>query len=264
MFKLYQGDCLDIMKDIPDKSIDAIICDLPYGTTACSWDSIIPFDKLWEQYKRIRKDNCPIVLFGSQPFTTMLIASNISEFREELIWLKNKSSNGMNLDKRHNKVHENIVVFAKNGNYTFNPKKWDVKEKQFLTQRKTMSFYGENNNVYGGFKRQRKEDNGIRYPINILPFAIPITPAKTKTYSKDIDLRVHPTQKPVALLEYLIKTYTNENDIILDNCMGGGSTGVACINTNRNFIGIEKEEKYFNICEERIGLCSSHRQLSLI
>lgn len=200
-------------------------------------------------------------MFGSQPFTTMLIVSNLKEFREELIWLKNKSSNGMNLDKRHNKVHENIIVFSEKGSYTFNAEKWVVKDKQFLTQRKTMSFYGENNNIYGGFKRQRKEDNGTRNPINILPFAIPITPAKTKTYSRDIDLRVHPTQKPVALIEYLIKTYSNENDLILDNCSGSGSLAIAAYNTKRNFICIEKDKDYYEKSVERLEIAQAQLRL---
>ena len=191
----------------------------------------------------------------------MLIVSNLKEFREELIWLKNKSSNGMNLDKRHNKVHENIIVFSEKGSYTFNAEKWVVKDKQFLTQRKTMSFYGENNNIYGGFKRQRKEDNGTRNPINILPFAIPITPAKTKTYSRDIDLRVHPTQKPVALIEYLIKTYSNENDLILDNCSGSGSLAIAAYNTKRNFICIEKDKDYYEKSVERLEIAQAQLRL---
>ena len=249
--ELYNGDCLEVMKQIPDKSIDMICCDLPYGTTACSWDSVIPFDKLWNEYKRIRKDTTPIILFSSQPFTTMLINSNIKEFKEELIWLKNKSSNGIHLEKRHNKVHENIIVFSK-GIYTYNPIKWNVSEKKFLTQRKTFSFYGESNEVYGSFKRQRKPDDGSRYPISILSYAVPISMAKSKTYSDDIDIRLHPTQKPLDLIEYLIKTYSNEGDIVLDNCMGSGTTGVACKKLNRDFIGIELDENYFNLAKERI------------
>ena len=250
---LRQGDCLELMKDIPDKSIDMILCDLPYGTTACKWDSIIPFDKLWEQYNRIIKDNKPIILFGSQPFTTMLISSNIDNFREELIWVKNNSPSGLLSKKRHLKLHENIIVFSNQGNYTYNPIKWYVNDEDFITKRKTLEFATEMNRITGQITSGRKKsvDNGSRNPISILPFKIPYTPKKgSKT--KNGDYRVHPTQKPLALVEYLVKTYSNENDIVLDNCMGSGSTGVACVNTNRNFIGIELSQEYFNIAKERI------------
>lgn len=251
-FDLRQGDCLELTKDIPDCSIDMVLCDLPYGTTACKWDIVIPFEPLWEQYNRIIKDNGVIALFGSQPFTTNLIMSNIKMFREEIVWLKNKSASGMRANQSHLKVHENIIVFSKNGRYFYNPQKWVVTEKQFLTQRKTMSIYGETNNIYGTLKRNRKPDDGTRSPISVVAYKVPITPAKTKKYSSDIDIRVHPTQKPVALLEYLIKTYTNEGDTVLDNCMGSGSTGVACVNTGRNFIGMELDENYFAVAKSRI------------
>lgn len=252
MYNLILGDCLEKMKDISDKSIDMILCDLPYGTTSCSWDIIIPFDKLWDQYKRILKNNGKVVLFGSQPFTTKMIASNIDWFKEEIIWLKNRSASGMLANKRHLKTHENIVIFSPVTSYTYNPQKWNVEDKKFLTQRKTMSIYGEGNNIYGGFTSKRKADDGTRNPISVVAYQLPITAAKTKKYKDNIDVRVHPTQKPIVLLEYLIKTYTNEGDTVLDNCMGSGSTGVACVNTNRDFIGIELDEKYFNIAKERI------------
>lgn len=247
-----QGDCLELMKEISDGSIDMILCDLPYGKTACEWDNVISFELLWREYMRILKAHGKVILFSSQPFTSLVINSKIDWFREEIIWLKNKSASGIMAKSRHLKVHENILVFAPNANYTYNPQKWKVKEKQFLTQRKTMSIYGNSNNIYGNFERQRKPDDGTRNPISIVAYPVPITPAKNKTYKKDIDIRVHPTQKPVALLEYLIRTYTNEGDTVLDNCMGSGSTGVACINTNRNFIGYELDEKYFNIAKERL------------
>lgn len=251
--KLYNGDCLEVMKDIPDGSADMILCDLPYGTTACKWDTIIPFEPLWEQYNRIIKDNGAIVLFGSQPFTTLLIASNINNFREEIIWLKNKAGSGMQANQKHIKIHENICVFSKNAKYKYNPQKWLIAEKEFITQRKT---FKENeyigNTIYGATHRTRKVDTGERNPISIVSCRVPFTPQKSKTYSDEVDLRLHPTQKPVALLEYLIKTYTNEGDTVLDNCMGSGSTGIACINTNRDFIGIELDENYFNIAKERI------------
>lgn len=253
IIKLLQGDCLELMKDVPDKSVDMILCDLPYGATACKWDVIIPFYELWEQYNRITKNNSPIVLFGCQPFTSMLIQSNIKNFREELIWLKNKAGSGMQANQRHIKIHENICIFSKSASYTYNPQKWLIAEKEFITQRKT---FKENeyigNQIYGATTRTRKVDTGERNPISILSCRVPFTPQKSKTYSDDVDLRLHPTQKPVALLEYLIKTYTNKGDVVLDNCMGSGSTGVACVHTNRNFIGIELEEEYFNIAKKRI------------
>ena len=246
------GDCLELMKNIPDKSIDAIICDLPYGTTACSWDTILPFDDLWAQYNRVVSDNGCIVLFGSQPFTTHLIMSNIRNFREEIIWLKNKSGSGMQCNQKHIKVHEAIIVFSNSGTYTYNPQKWDVSDDKFLTHRKTMSEYGDTNTIYGNMKRNRKPDDGTRFPISVISYKVPITAANSKTYSANIDVRVHQTQKPLELLEYLVRTYTNENETVLDNCMGSGSTGVACKILNRNFIGIEKDDEYFKIAKDRI------------
>lgn len=252
--ELWQGDCLELMQNIEDKSIDCIICDLPYGTTACSWDAIIPFDKLWEQYNRIVKNNAPIVLFGSQPFTTLMISSNIKNFKEELVWLKNKPASGMQSTQKHMKIHENICVFANSNKYTYNPQKWLIAEKEFITQRKT---FKENeyvgNQIYGATTRTRKQDTGERNPISIVSCRVPFTPQKSKEYSDEIDLRYHPTQKPIELLCYLVGTYSNEGDRVLDNCMGSGTTGVACKALNRRFIGIEKEEKYFKVAQERIG-----------
>ena len=252
--ELWCGDCLELMNDIPDKSIDCIICDLPYGSTSCSWDEILPFNKLWEQYNRISKDNAPIILFGSQPFTSLLIQSNIKCFREELIWLKNKPASGMQCNQKHMKIHENICVFSNSTSYTYNPQKWLIAEKEFITQRKT---FKENeyigNQIYGATHRTRKPDTGERNPISILSCRVPFTPQKTKTYSNDVDLRLHPTQKPLELIEYLVKTFSNEGDVILDNCMGSGSTGVACVNTDRKFIGIELDNTYFEIAKERIN-----------
>jgi DNA modification methylase len=253
MIDLRLGDCLEVMKDIPDKSIDMILCDLPYGTTACKWDVIIPFEPLWEQYNRIIKNNGAIVLFGSEPFTSLLISSNVKWFREELIWLKNKAGSGLQAKQKHIKAHEKIIVFSKNGKYTYNPQKWLVDSKEFLTQRKTFNEIEVGNNIYSKMIKKQTADDGTRNPISIISCRVPFTPSKTKSYSKDIDLRFHPTQKPIALLEYLIKTYTNENETVLDNCMGSGSTGVACINTHRKFIGIELNETYYNLAKERIG-----------
>lgn len=253
MIELKHGDCIKLMEEIPNRSIDMILCDLPYGSTSCAWDITIPFEPLWEQYNKIIKCNGVVVLFGSQPFTSKLLCSNINNFREELIWLKNRSASGMQAKQKHMKIHENILVFAPNPKYTYNPQKWLVSEKEFLTQRKT---FRENeyirNNIYAPATRTRNPDDGSRNPISILSARVPFTPQKSKQYCDDIELRLHPTQKPIALLEYLIKTYTNEGDTVLDNCMGSGSTGVACVNTNRNFIGMEIVQHYFEISKERI------------
>lgn len=252
--ELWQGDCLVKLQELIDNGVkvNSVICDIPYGTTACSWDEVIPFDKMWDLLYKITYDDSPIVLFSSQPFTSKLINSNINNFREEIIWLKNKSASGMQYKQKHLKVHENIIVFAKNGKYTYNPQKWEVKEKEFLTQRKTMSIYGETNNVYGKMKRNRKPDDGTRNPISMVAYKCPITAAKSKTYSPDIDIRVHETQKPLLLMDYLVKTFSNEGDVVLDFCMGSGTTGVACMNNKRKFIGIELDEKYFDIAKQRI------------
>lgn len=254
-YKLLQGDCLIKLQELIDNGVkvNSVICDIPYGTTACSWDEVISFDKMWDLLYKITYDDSPIVLFSSQPFTSKLINSNINNFREEIIWLKNKSASGMQYKQKHLKVHENIIVFAKNGKYTYNPQKWEVKEKEFLTQRKTMSIYGETNNVYGNMKRNRKPDDGTRNPISVVAYKCPITAAKSKTYSPDIDIRVHETQKPLLLMDYLVKTFSNEGDIVLDFCMGSGTTGVVCMNNKRKFIGIELDEKYFDVAHKRVG-----------
>lgn len=252
MIDLRQGDCLKVMKDIPDKSVDMILCDLPYGTTACKWDNIIPFEPLWEQYNRIIKDNGVIVLFGSEPFSSKLRLSNINGYRESLVWLKNKAGSGLQAKQKHIKIHEDIIVFSKCGTYTFNPQKWLVEEKEFLTQRKTLKDVVAGNNIYAKMVKHQTKDNGERNPLSVVSVRVPFTPQNRCKYDEAIDIRIHPTQKPVALLEYLIKTYTNENETVLDNCMGSGSTGVACLNTNRNFIGIELDENYFKIAKERI------------
>lgn len=252
-YRLLHGDCLELMNDIPNNTISMILCDLPYGTTACTWDTIIPFEPLWNQYKRIVKNNGVIVLFGSQPFTTQLISSNIQDFREELIWLKNRAGNGLQTKQKHQKIHENIIVFSNRSPYTYNPQKWLISDREFITQRKTFGKYEQaHNNIYGSMKKTRKPDTGERNPLSIISCRVPFTPQNNKVYSEDVDLRYHPTQKPIDLLEYLVKTYSNENEIVLDNCMGSGSTGVACLHTNRKFIGIELDDKYFYIAKERI------------
>ena len=239
MIELLQGDCLKLMQDIPDKSIDMILCDLPYGTTACKWDSSIPFDKLWKQYKRIIKDDAAILLFGSEPFSTELRHSNLEMYKYDWIWDKKKSSSALNCNYQPLKTHEIISVFgkmattySKNGNMKYNPQGIIPCEKVNERNSNKADIFHSSTNI----PTIQKYTN---YPKSILSFS-----RENKC--------VHPTQKPVALLEYLIKTYTNEGDLVLDNCMGSGSTGFACITTNRNFSGIELDENYFNIAENRI------------
>lgn len=236
MNTVLQGDCLGVMKDIPDKSIDMILCDLPYGTTACKWDTIIPFEPLWEQYNRIIKDNGAIVLFGSEPFSSALRMSNIKEYKYDWVWDKVKPSGHLNAKKMPLKQHENVLVFYRNC-VAYNPQglKSVVKIQKKSNTKTTM---GGGYSTFGKNNKTTLQTVG-NYPRSILRFS---KPSKT----------LHPTQKPVALCEYLIQTYTNKDDIVLDNCMGSGSTGVACKNLNRNFIGIELDETYFNIAKERI------------
>ena len=233
MIDLRHGDCLEIMKNIPDGSVDMIICDLPYGTTACKWDSIIPFEELWKGYRRIIKDDGAIILFGSEPFTSILICSQISLFRYDLIWDKQKGCDFLNANRKPLKSHENILVFYKKSP-TYNKQYWySTPYKKINGNKKRSSVYHDSHDV------DTESTDGKRNPLSILSFP------------RDGN-RVHPTQKPVALLEYLIKTYTNEGETVLDNCMGSGSTGVACVNTNRRFIGIELDDKYFEIAKQRI------------
>lgn len=232
MIDIRQGDCLELMKDIDDKSIDMILCDLPYGTTRNKWDSIIPLDKLWQQYERIIKDNGCIALFAQTPFDKVLGVSNLKLLKYEWIWQKDNGTGFLNAKKMPLKLHENILIFYKKSPI-YNPQ-----------MRKGFKPYsqksGRGSDNYGEQIRVITNNNGNRYPVDILEF------------KRDKD-KLHPTQKPVALLEYLIKTYTNENDIVLDNCMGSGSTGKACQNTNRNFIGIELDKHYFQIAKERLN-----------
>ena len=237
MIDLRKGDCLELMRDIPDKSIDAIIADLPYGTTACKWDTIIPFEPLWAQYKRIIKDNGVIVLFGSEPFSSALRMSNIKHYKYDWVWDKvNRYTGYSNCKNAPLRRYETISVFAKQKT-TYNP--------QMIVGKPYKKTGDYSSKIYGTEKiKKTGENSGTRYPYNILQF-------------KGDDKKngfLHPTQKPVDLLEYLIRTYTNEGETVLDNCMGSGSTGVACQNTNRNFIGIEKDENYFNIAKERIDI----------
>jgi site-specific DNA-methyltransferase (adenine-specific) len=241
MNKVIQGDCLEVMKTIPDKSIDMILCDLPYGTTACKWDTIIPFEPLWEQYKKIIKDNGAIVLTASQPFTSTLVMSNIKMFKYELIWDKKRGFEPQLANIRPQKSHENIVVFCK-GKTIYNPQKilLEKSDKRVGSGRKNNRLDGTGHNILSSITLGEKEYKD-RFPLSIQFFSNANQKEKT-----------HPTQKPVALFEYLIKTYTNENDLILDNCAGSGTTGVACKNTNRNYILIEKEQEYIDIINKRL------------
>ena len=235
---LHFGDCLEVMKLMPDKSVDMILCDLPYGTTACKWDSVIPFKKLWNEYQRIAKDNAAICLFGKQPFTTDLINSNRQHFRYLITWIKNITNGYLNAKVMPLQVSEDIIVFYKN-KPTYNPQMetgFDRKTSKTSSKRKCKAA-----EVYQKAICIKDYDSSERYPINVLYYP-----------SDKHKVCLHPTQKPVALCEYLIKTYTNEGDTVLDNCMGSGTTGVACQHLNREFIGIELNEQYFEMALHRI------------
>ena len=246
---LLNGDCLKMMKEIPDNSIDMVLCDLPYGTSASSWDKKLPMNDLWNEYKRIIKHNRAIVLFSQQPFTSLLITSNIEMWKYNWIWEKDNGTNFMNSHFCTLKITEDICVFGngatsfvKNGeNLIYNPQFSEGKPYSIISgNQKSNSAVvrggkGGRDDV-GGYKT---ESDGKRYPKNLIKF------------NRDKD-KLHPTQKPVSLCEYLIQTYTNEGDVVLDNCMGSGTTGIACLNTNRKFIGMELDDTYFEIAKKRI------------
>jgi site-specific DNA-methyltransferase (adenine-specific) len=234
--KVINGDCLEVMPLIPAKSIDMILCDLPYGTTACKWDTIIPFEPLWEQYKRIIKDNGAIVLTASQPFTSALVMSNIKMFKYEWVWGKGRGTGFQIVKYKPLVSHENILVFGK-GTIKYNPQMRE-REKPRVSKNKGTT---RQMLVSNGKEYQAEKALTEKYPITELQFS--------NNNQKD---KLHPTQKPVALFEYLIKTYTNEGDTVLDNCAGSGTTGVACKNLNRNYILIEKEPKYIEIIKNRL------------
>lgn len=237
MQEIWQGDCLELMKNIPDGSIDAVICDPPYGTTACKWDTIIPFEPMWEQLKRVTKKNGAIVLFGSQPFTSALVMSNPKMFKYEWVWEKEQPINIMQIKKRAGKTIEDICVFYSE-QPTYNPQKTIHLGKKVTN--KVKSGFGKL--VDSGEKKPFEyKDDGTRYPTQVL-----------KIQSERLKKSFHPTQKPVALIEYLIKTYTNEGETVLDFTAGSGTTGVACKNLGRNFILIEKEQEYVDIIKKRL------------
>ena len=238
MQELWHGDCLELMKDIPDKSVDMILCDLPYGTTACSWDTIIPFDKLWEQYNRICKENSAIVLFGQEPFTSVMRMSNISNWKYDWYWEKERITNIAQVKKRAGKTVETISVFYRK-QCTYNPQM--IKYDGPLRTNKVKD--GKMGKLTDSSEKKVFEynDTGFRYPTQVLKF------------QRDcLKSNLHPTQKPLLLCEYLIKTYTDKNDIVLDNCCGSGTSLIAAKNLNRQFIGIEKEKEYYDICLERL------------
>ena len=228
--KIYNEDCLIGMKEIPDKSIDMILCDLPYGTTRNKWDTAIPLNWLWDEYNRVIKDNGAIVLTAQTPFDKVLGVSNIENLKYEWIWQKPSGTGHLNAKKMPLKNHENILVFYKKLP-TYNP--------QFTEGKVYKAKSGRASSNYGPQKSVTTQNNGQRYPLSV------------QNFNKENGL--HPTQKPVTLFEYLIKTYTNEGETVLDNCMGSGTTAIACINTNRNYIGFELDEEYYNLANERIS-----------
>lgn len=242
ILELYNGNCLEIMKKLPDKSIDMILCDLPFGTTQNEWDNVIDLESLWDGYQMIIKDNGAIVLFAQTPFDKVLGNSNLKMLRYEWIWEKHMATGFLNAKKMPMKAHENILVFYK---------KLPIYNPQFTEGKPYISIKNKESGCsnYGKMRATTTINNGYRYPRDVLKFK----------HDKE---KFHPTQKPVALLEYLIKTYTNENMLVLDNCMGSGSTGIACLNTNRRFIGIELDENYYNIAKQRID--NHIEQLSLM
>lgn len=240
-FKLMHGDCLELMKTLPDQSVDMILCDLPYGTTQNKWDSVIPFKPLWEQYRRICKG--AIVLTAAQPFTSVLVCSDVGNFKYSWVWQKSRPSGHMNAKKQPLREHEDICVFYTR-QPTYNPQ-FTKGEPNHVNSKPRVKTNSEN---YGTQYEVVEEITDRKYPKTVLPFTV-VSPSKI----------LHPTQKPVALMEYLVRTYTNEGDIVLDNCMGSGTTGVACVNTGRGFIGMEMDEKYFDIANERISTARTNK-----
>ena len=237
--KIYNEDCLIGMQKIDDKSIDCIICDLPYGTTKCSWDIIIPFDKLWEQYNRIIKDNGAIILFGQEPFSSLLRASNLKDYRYDIYWQKERLTNIMQVKRRVGKDIETISIFYKN-QCTYNPQmvKYDGPKRGNKVKNGKLGKLVDDNNDKKVFEYN---DTGFRYPTQVWKFKRDI-----------LTSNIHPTQKPIALYEELIKTYSNPGDLLLDNCSGSGTIAIAALNTGRHFIGFETNENYYNESLKRI------------
>lgn len=245
--KIYNGDCLELMKEIPDKSIDMILCDLPYGTTACKWDTPIDLNKLWQHYERIIKDNGAIVLTAQTPFDKVLGCSNLRLLKYEWVWEKPAATGHLNAKKAPMKAHENVLVFYKKLP-TYNPQK-TIGHKRKTSKAKRFRLQSE---CYGKQSGITEYDSTERYPRSVIKFS---TDKQT--------CGLHSTQKPVALFEYLIKTYTNEGDLVLDNCIGSGTTAIAAINTSRNFIGVEKDFHYFEMSQKRISEHKIQKTLDL-
>ena len=249
--ELFQGDCIPIMAGW-ERQFDAIIADLPYGTTACKWDTVIPFKPLWEQYKRLIKPKGAVVLFGSQPFTSALVMSNVEWFKYEWVWQKTRPGDFVSCNYRPMKDHENLVIFSPGGAtpgcnepMTYNPQ--DVRYASETRTRTTSLGIGRDRESQQG----EYISKGSNYPRTVIEFA-------------NGETGLHPTQKPVALLEYLVRTYTNEGETVLDNTMGSGSTGVACVNTGRSFVGIELLPEYYEIAQQRIAAAQTEmHQLTL-
>ena len=241
--KLLNGDCLELMQHIPDESIDFICCDLPYGTTSIKWDTVLNLDSLWKHYNRIIKRKGVICLFGSQPFSAQLICSNLECFRYELIWNKNKCGSPGLAKHRPMKTHENILIFYKNAGGTYNPQM--TVGEPFKRQSKKPEGYvsKKNDHKYGLKPLHEFENKGTRYPKSIINIS--------RNFSAQ--QQVHPTQKPVPLIEWLVKTFSNEGDTVLDNCMGSGTTAIACLNTKREFIGIEMDKEIYKLACDRLN-----------
>jgi site-specific DNA-methyltransferase (adenine-specific) len=236
---LYLGECLEVMATLAPASVDMVLCDLPYGTTACKWDAVIPFAPLWEQYKRVAKPNAAIVLTASQPFTTALIGSNLRDFRYSWVWDKVRGSNFQNARFQPMKSHEDVCVFYR-ARPTYNPQFWYGKPYATKERARKRTIEGLTGGSAATVCAATESADGRRYPLSII------------RHSRDAD-RIHPTQKPVALMDYLIRTYTDAGAVVLDNCMGSGTTGVAALRAGRRFIGIERDADYFRIASERIA-----------
>ena len=234
-YELYNADCFDIFPDLRGRNIDLVLTDPPYGTTQCKWDSVLPLPEMWDGIKGCIKSNAAVALFAAQPFTSVLVSSNLAEFKYNWIWEKGSAKGHFNAKKRPMVAHEDICVFYKQ-QVIYNPSKTCGHIRKTSVKDKDL-----NSEVYNDNTKTVSYDSTERYPRSVIKFS-----------SDTQKLSLHPTQKPVALLEYLIKTYTNEGDTVLDFTMGSGSTGVACMNTNRKFIGIERDEKYFEIAKKRI------------
>jgi site-specific DNA-methyltransferase (adenine-specific) len=237
--ELYQGDCLEVMSTLPAQSVEAIITDLPYGTTACSWDEVIPFGPMWEAVKHVLKPRGVFVTTASQPFTSRLIMSNLEWFKYEIIYEKTNAKGFLSAKFRPLTAHENIIVFGEDA-ITYNPQMWVIPE--YLRTKRKHATHHTAGEVYGSVQIKRWDDDGSRYPTSVIGFSNRV----------GRDGNFHPTQKPVSLYEYLVCTYTNPGDTVLDMCAGGGTTGIASIETGRNAILIEKDPEYFSVIQKRI------------